>query len=147
MSFQFLCPQGHLLQAELQHVGRECRCPFCGTACLIPWPYRPTPPPLAPERSAEKLSVLYQLPLVHVPCPAGHVLETPCEMLGEKALCPFCHAQFDLQLEDSLEYKTQMAEQQERREQKSRQIWFYGVIIATAAIVLMLILLILKNVK
>jgi choline-glycine betaine transporter len=85
--------------------------------------------------------------LVHVPCPTGHVLETPCEMLGEKALCPFCHAQFDLQLEDSLEYKTQMAEQQERREQKSRQIWFYGVIIATAAIVLMLILLILKNVK
>ncbi len=36
MTFQFLCPQGHLLQGEEAHMGMECQCPQCGTAFIIP---------------------------------------------------------------------------------------------------------------
>jgi hypothetical protein len=168
MPFQFLCPQGHLLQAELSQVGRQCRCPFCQTVCLVPWPYNPAPPPLPPAMEKETGSILrdfpgggqgpvglfrlktpqpfsdplvYQLPLVHIPCPAGHVLETPCEMLSQKAICPFCHAQFDLELENSLEYKKQIAEQEDHRQQLHGRIWLYGAIAAAALFLMLLFLL------
>src|SRR6185295_8589581 len=36
MTFQFLCPQGHLLQGEEAHMGMQCQCPQCGTAFIIP---------------------------------------------------------------------------------------------------------------
>ena len=38
MTFQFTCPQGHLLQAEPEHVGQQSQCPACGTMMLIPAP-------------------------------------------------------------------------------------------------------------
>ena len=36
MTFQFLCPQGHLLQGDEAHMGMQCQCPQCGTAFIIP---------------------------------------------------------------------------------------------------------------
>jgi hypothetical protein len=36
MTFQFLCPQGHLLQGEEAHMGLQCQCPQCGVAFIIP---------------------------------------------------------------------------------------------------------------
>ena len=36
MTFQFLCPQGHLLEGEEAHMGMQCECPQCGTAFIIP---------------------------------------------------------------------------------------------------------------
>lgn len=36
MTFQFLCPQGHLLQGEEAHMGMQCQCPQCGVAFIIP---------------------------------------------------------------------------------------------------------------
>jgi hypothetical protein len=41
MTFQFLCPQGHLLQGEESHMGMQCQCPECGTAFIIPTVERP----------------------------------------------------------------------------------------------------------
>ena len=45
MSFQFLCPNGHLLQAEDQDVGQIVNCPVCATAMAIP--SNPAGPPVA----------------------------------------------------------------------------------------------------
>ncbi len=38
MSFQFCCPQGHVLQGELSQVGQLFQCPMCGANFLIPPP-------------------------------------------------------------------------------------------------------------
>jgi hypothetical protein len=38
MSFQFRCPQGHILQGDLSQVGQLFQCPMCGSSFLIPPP-------------------------------------------------------------------------------------------------------------
>jgi len=38
MTFQFLCPQGHLLQGDESQAGQQCACPTCGTTFVIPAP-------------------------------------------------------------------------------------------------------------
>jgi len=38
MTFQFLCPQGHLLQGDPSQAGQQCACPTCGTVFIIPAP-------------------------------------------------------------------------------------------------------------
>jgi hypothetical protein len=143
MPFHFLCPQGHLLQAEVSQVGGQCRCPTCLTACLIPWPYTPASPPISKTPGAHA-AVASQLPLVHIPCPEGHLLETPSEMLGEEALCPFCHAQFSLLWESSLEYKNQRLKQSERDKERRARRWLYGAIAAWAVLVTLITLLLLR---
>ena len=61
MAFQFLCPQGHLLQADPSQMGRTINCPTCGVLFVVPSltvapavqavPVTPVPPP--PETTAE----------------------------------------------------------------------------------------------
>jgi len=36
MSFQFLCPQGHLLQGEPSQMGQTINCPTCGILFVVP---------------------------------------------------------------------------------------------------------------
>lgn len=36
MAFQFLCPQGHLLQADASQMGRTINCPTCGVLFVVP---------------------------------------------------------------------------------------------------------------
>src|SRR5256885_376278 len=43
MSFQFTCPQGHLLEGDPAHAGMQSQCPMCGTMFIIP-----QPPAIAP---------------------------------------------------------------------------------------------------
>ena len=88
-----------------------------------------------------------ELPLVHVICPNGHQLETPREMLGEEALCPFCQAQFRLRLEDSIEYREQKAKERARREARAGQLWMRWAIAAAVVVVFGLILLIALSVS
>jgi hypothetical protein len=38
MSYQFCCPQGHLLQGELSTVGQIMQCPLCGSEFHVPPP-------------------------------------------------------------------------------------------------------------
>jgi hypothetical protein len=80
--------------------------------------------------------------VVHVICPSGHELETPREMLGQAAMCPFCQAQFPLRYEDSVEYRKQKAEELERRERKAAKAWLYWSVAAAVVVVLGVILLI-----
>ena len=41
MSFQFCCPQGHVLQGDPSQVGQLFQCPMCGSSFLIPPPIDP----------------------------------------------------------------------------------------------------------
>ena len=64
--------------------------------------------------SVGKLPKLNSAPEVfHIPCPNGHVLETPAELIGQYAKCPECDVAFDLREEHSEEYlrRQQIAEE------------------------------------
>ena len=45
--------------------------------------------------------------LLHIPCPNGHELETPLDMIGQRAMCPHCGVEFRLKREKSVEYLRQ----------------------------------------
>ncbi len=161
MAFQFLCPQGHLLEGDESQQGQPCDCPMCGMRFLIPvlqGPPHPAPGP-APETAAfpdftsaapaEPAPLVEPEPetpreprLLHIPCPNGHELETPEEMLGQDVLCPLCGEQFSLQFKDSVEYKEEKEREREREESRMAQVWFNRAIIAAVVVVLGLILMI-----
>ena len=68
MSFQFLCPNGHLLQAEDQDVGQIVNCPVCATAMAIP--PNPAGPPIAmPVSPAAPVATTYYNPAASEPIP------------------------------------------------------------------------------
>ena len=188
MAFQFLCPQGHVLQGDESQAGQRCKCPYCSSEFLVPQPAGNPPPDAAEAGTWEGSSApagfenpVYEEPaageqspegafpgirtgaqpavsgdvvsqfgapaaqersLLHVPCPEGHILETPREMLGQDAMCPFCQRQFRLRFEDSREYRQERDERRERREQKLGKAWLNWSIAAAVVVVLGLIFLI-----
>lgn len=159
MPFQFYCPAGHLLLGDEAEAGQVRNCPCCGAPFVVPQT-GPTPepsPPVGPTTNREiaappivRPSVQTKPPdtapkevLVHIPCPAGHELETPREMLGQEALCPFCRVQFRLRLEDSVEYR----EEQERREREAGQKWLKAAIAAAVVVVGAVILMIVMTIS
>ncbi|HUT09859.1 MAG TPA: hypothetical protein VMY42_05150 [Thermoguttaceae bacterium] len=183
MAFQFLCPQGHVLQGEESLAGQKCKCPYCHSEFAVPPP--PGGPPVdetasgpdadgayapiydEPDESEQagpggfpgihtgtdsggvpqNVAVQFGTPaaqrqsLLHIPCPQGHVLETPRDMLGQDAMCPFCERQFRLRFEDSREYRQENAERRALRDQKIGKAWMNWSIAAAVAVVLGLILL------
>ena len=114
MGFHFKCPQGHLLQAEPTDMGRQSSCPHCGTAFIVPLPIgavampQPVLPQIvqpfssgsAPVTGPEAIPVVrpsrpggpVELPasadqhLIHIPCPNGHELEVPNDMLDQDSV-------------------------------------------------------------
>ncbi len=168
MAFQFLCPQGHVLQGEQSQTGQKCKCPYCQTEFLVPAAAvtdaapaandQIAPPPKGPPDAFPGISVggprqgvaedtvpkfgdaaPEQQSLLHIPCPNGHVLETPREMLGNDAICPFCNVQFRLRLENSEERRRQNEEQQARRDNKLATAWMNWAIAAAVVVVFGLI--------
>lgn len=140
MSFQFECPNGHLLEGTPDQAGQQCHCPTCGMLFLIPEPVEEEAPaaeeagwagaggravlgPKAPE-------------LYHIPCPNGHELETPPEMLEQEVLCPQCSAQFTLRRKNSVEFKRQEEEARIIREHKLGAAWLQGAIVIAVLIVI-----------
>ena len=195
MAFQFLCPQGHLLQGDESQAGQQCKCPYCETVFVVPQPVgtagpgpsaamqpdtvRPgtvqpdtvqpgagftqtgyeqpageqfpgiqTAPDFGPAAGRTEPPPQFNVPsaaqqqTLHILCPSGHELETPREMLGQDAMCPFCQVQFRLRLEDSVEYRKEQEENQTRREMQLGQSWMYWSIGAAVAVVLGVIVLI-----
>ncbi|MEX0978158.1 MAG: hypothetical protein WDZ48_04875 [Pirellulales bacterium] len=165
MTFQFLCPQGHLLQGEEAHMGMQCQCPQCGVAFIIPTVERSTQAMdfgaapqssdigLAPLEQDDAPAVKHHAPapagglealdvgeldtgelgaaavgetLLHIPCPNGHELEVPLDMLNQRVMCPHCSAEFRLRREKSVEY----LRQQELIDRKRAEFWFKLAIIA-----------------
>src|SRR5690349_1780314 len=101
MAFQFQCPQEHLLEGEESQAGQAINCPVCGMLFIIPEPIAapaPETPPPEPEKPAEP-------ELLHIPCPNGHELEVPPDMIDTEVLCPQCNVQFRLRAKDSIEHR------------------------------------------
>ncbi|MBI3838888.1 MAG: hypothetical protein HY288_13275 [Planctomycetia bacterium] len=181
MTFQFLCPQGHLLQGEEAHMGMQCQCPQCGMAFIIPTVERPSQsaaedliaPSQAPQVNLEPVSQFdpaaeigakHQPPpdeakanldfsefavselgaaaahesFLHIPCPNGHELETPLDMIGEQVLCPHCRAKFRLKREKSIEY----LREQEIIDRRRARFWFQLAILAATFVGVLLLAMI-----
>lgn len=179
MPFQFLCPQGHLLQGIESQAGQRCKCPYCDIELIVPYPPGMAPPQdLAPPQPVEPQPVYSQPPqeeevpviragyqpeadlaaaasvlpqaapgdIVHVICPEGHQLETPRDMLGQDAMCPYCQTIFRLRFEDTLEYLRAKEEERERRELKAGRTWMlWSFAIAAMVLVGVVVLAILAS--
>ncbi|MEX0675571.1 MAG: hypothetical protein WD063_00750 [Pirellulales bacterium] len=177
MTFQFLCPQGHLLQGEEAHMGMQCQCPQCGVNFIIPTVER-SQPSLGTESAVPAPAPQIDLPpldhdddlgaagkaagagglegfdvgeldtgeldaaavgetLLHIPCPNGHELEVPLDMVGQRAMCPQCNAEFRLRREKSAEY----IRQQELIDRKRADFWFRLAIIVAGVVVVVLLIM------
>ena len=155
--FQFQCPQGHLLQGDESQAGQTINCPVCQMLFIIPAPIGAAPAP-QPEPPAPQVQVGSGGPatpavdpmapppppeLLHIPCPAGHILDTPLDMLDQEVLCPKCGVQFRLREKDSVEFKQKKAEQEEVRMAKLGKAWLTYSIVAVVLVMLLLVGLIL----
>ncbi len=156
MAFQFQCPNGHVLEGEPEQAGLSCQCPLCGVLFIIPAPLPtaaapepPSPEPAAPAAPPAETTPLpftpegtEAAPLLHIPCPQGHELEVPREMLNQFVECPHCQAQFHLRERDSVEYRKKYAADQQRKWDQRGQAWLQWTIILAVIVVLGLITLI-----
>lgn len=200
MAFRFFCPQGHILEAELEQAGQPAVCPFCGTEMLIPVygeqarqtesPESNTSQPpsfhdpgtdeaapleIAPEAVSlgtdagaaffpsatgekSKSFTEEESPFskvvasggmgetsddaLHIPCPQGHVLETPRDMLGMVVMCPVCQTTFEPQYELSQEYRRKREELAAQAGERAARFWLYLAIGAAILVLGGLIMLI-----
>jgi hypothetical protein len=93
-------------------------------------PAAPSEPP-APAGEEKK-----EPAVVRIPCPQGHELQTPTDMLNQEVLCPICSTQFHLRYEDSVEFKQEQAELRRQKTEKLNQAALKWSIIAAVVIVL-----------
>lgn len=83
--------------------------------------------------------------ILHIPCPNGHELDTPREMLNSEVLCPHCGEQFLLREKDSVEYKRKKQQEAEIKEYKSGKAWLNWAIVFAVLVVIGLVVLILAT--
>jgi hypothetical protein len=93
-----------------------------------------------PEPAAEAPPV--EPAVLHIPCPKGHVLETPEDMLDQEVLCPHCQAQFVLRRRNSVEFRQKKEEEERIREFKTGKFWLNMAIVVVVLVVLGLVALI-----
>ena len=89
------------------------------------------------------LDVTEKEELFHIPCPNGHELEVPREMLDETALCPHCNAQFKLRERSSVEYQRTKVIREEQKERHVSNTWLYWIVGIGVVVVIFLLALIL----
>jgi len=111
------------------------------------------PPPIGPPGSsppAEPAPFVAQQPdvpfdptgafagprMFHIPCPNGHELEVPPEMIGQDVMCPHCRVQFLLRERDSVEAKRRRQEELELKEYKAGKTWLMWAVIFAVLVVL-----------
>lgn len=167
MAFQFQCPQGHLLEGDESQAGQTCTCPTCGMLFIIPQPIAPpaafspaavsagavSPAAGAPgaaaapaEKAGPALVAGAKEPeLLHIPCPNGHELETPVEMLDQEVLCPECKARFRLRRKDSIEFKRTKELEERVRLERVGNLWLNWAVAAAVLVIIGLIALVLMT--
>lgn len=162
MAFQFHCPQGHLLEGDPSQAGQQCQCPLCGNMFAIPSPAEPQAEPFpgsAPQvqpgaATQPSFSDVQPGPavfdpagnqgpqLLHIPCPNGHELEVPPDMLNQDVMCPHCGVQFLLRERDSLEYKRRKQAELDRKDIKAGKNWLTWAVIFAVLVLIGLIAMI-----
>ncbi|HET6881289.1 MAG TPA: hypothetical protein VFI31_14100 [Pirellulales bacterium] len=90
----------------------------------------------APPATEEKKEEPKEPRIVRIPCPQGHELQTPMDMVNQDVLCPICGTQFHLRYEDSVEFKQEQAELRRRKAESMNQAALKWSIIAAVVIVL-----------
>jgi DNA-directed RNA polymerase subunit RPC12/RpoP len=142
MAFQFQCPQEHLLEGDETQAGQAINCPVCGMLFIVPEPIAPpataAPPP---EPSPPEPDTPPEPELLHIPCPNGHELEVPLDMLDTEVLCPHCNAQFLLRAQDSIEHRRRREQEDAIRDAKANKFYIQFAIGVAAVVVLLLLTL------
>jgi len=112
-----------------------------GPAISPPSPSPPTfqPSGSSPAEPSKPAAPPAEEKLLHIPCPRGHILETPEDMLQTLVACPTCNEQFVLRNEDSLEFKEKKAKLDQLAEEKLGKTWLTWAIVAAVVVVLGLI--------
>lgn len=100
-------------------------------------PEQPAPP--ATEAAAPPAEEAKEPRIVRIPCPNGHELQTPMDMVNQEVLCPICGTQFHLRYEDSLEFKEEQAELRRRKAENLNYAAMKWSIIAAVVIVLVIL--------
>lgn len=101
--------------------------------------------PFVPDEASAEVAASSPVPappepeLLHIPCPNGHELETPVEMLEQEVLCPQCNAQFRLRRKDSVEFKTKKEQEETIKLEKVGNLWLNWAIVAVVLVVLILV--------
>jgi hypothetical protein len=90
-------------------------------------------PPAEPAKPAEPEKK--EPRIVRIPCPQGHELQTPMDMVNQDVLCPICNTQFHLRYEDSIEFKQEQADLRRRKEEELNQAALKWAIIAAVVVV------------
>jgi hypothetical protein len=103
---------------------------------ITPEPEPPASPPPTPPASAPLVVVPTESEVLHIPCPQGHMLETPAEMLDQEVLCPHCQVKFYLRRKDSEEYKQKKRAERVRKEQRKGQAWIIWAVVVVIAVLL-----------
>ena len=155
MRVRFQCPAGHLLEAEESQVGQQSQCPMCGQVFAVPAPagMAPAPEPevqTSPFGGPASPAVEEPAPFIvgggsvspfdpsgalagpsvlHIPCPSGHELEVPPDMIGQDVMCPHCGVKFLLREKDSVEAKRRKQEQMELKDYKAGKTWLMWAVI------------------
>jgi rubredoxin len=106
-------------------------------------PSAPYVPAADPAAAVSPTAAQPEPELLHIPCPNGHELETPVEMLDQDVLCPQCNAQFRLRRKDSVEFKKKKEQDEAIRLEKVGRLWLNWAIVAIVLVVLIFIGLIL----
>ena len=127
MTFVFQCPQGHRLEANVADVGRPAQCPACGQLIEVP---TASVGDRAAGRAGTTCPITTVMPITeptpeffHIPCPQGHELETPPELVNRPVRCPECGVEFVLRKENSVEFQEAEQRRREAREARAAKIW------------------------
>jgi DNA-directed RNA polymerase subunit M/transcription elongation factor TFIIS len=75
----------------------------------------------------------------HIPCPKcpdNRLLETPKEMLGQEAICPYCGTQLKLTEKRSIEYKQKKKEELDKKDRKAGKAWLNWAIVFVVLVVI-----------
>lgn len=150
MSFEFYCPNGHLLEGDDEQLGTQGRCPICNVMFTFPTttlvarreklrhdakvrvdegkaeaaePELP-PEPIVPERR-----------VIQVLCPKGHVLDTPEELLGSEVKCLRCKTRFVPTTERSVAYLRNKHRYETQKGEEQGRFWMGAAVLAVTAVV------------
>jgi len=83
--------------------------------------------------------------MLHIRCPAGHLVKATSDLLGRNGRCPACKKTFELRYEDSLEFQRRKEKILHREEVKSERAWlawgFLAAFLALAGLIALMLAL------
>lgn len=84
---------------------------------------------------------------LHSLCPMGHSLEINRDMIGQKAMCPYCQKTFVITLERTVEYINKKMRTEELEDKKMAKFWFQWAIVAIVLAVIFIVVMIILGVS